>query len=254
VELAKSLVLRKPGSANRWYFTSYAVKTSIEDYAELNDPASELVYLIQDQVSAERFRALVNDSSGLDQVEKPNFHFLTPEERKLLEEAIGSKQLADNQANGMCCIAHYSVQSVSGYSLSFEADIEDDGACIDLRTPYDYRDGKFLNLNDCMTDSWVMFLCWGKRAERHVLALQRAVEGSAAAARANRPRQPIEIQRRDRCRRCGRKFADPICAGKSRDAWLEATAMSAAEALRAAPASGIRVTVNEGALVSLNHA
>jgi hypothetical protein len=145
---------QKPGSANHWVFTSYGEKTSIEDYAGLNHPASQLVYWIQDKVSAERFRALVNISSGLDQVEKPDFHFLTPEERMLLQDVIGSKQLADNQANGMRCVAHYSVQSVFGYSLSFEAEIEDDGVCIHLRTPYDYRDGKFLNLNDCMTDSW----------------------------------------------------------------------------------------------------
>ena len=142
---------REPGSANRWNFTAYGVKVNIEEYADLHDPASELVYLIQDKVSAERFRALVNLSSDLDQVKKPDFHFLTPEERKLLEEAIGSEELTANQANGMCCIAHYSVQAASGYSLSFEADIEDDGACIKLRTPYDYRDGKFLNLNDCVT-------------------------------------------------------------------------------------------------------
>jgi len=146
---------QKPGSANRWNFTSYGVKVNIEEYAVLHDPASELVYLIQDKVSAERFPALVNLSSDLDQVKKPDFHFLTPEERKLLEGASGSKELTANQADGMCCIAHYSIQAASGYSLSFEAAIEDDGTCICLKTPYDYRDGKFLNLNDCVTESWI---------------------------------------------------------------------------------------------------
>ena len=96
----------------------------------------------------------MNNSSNLDGVEKPDFHFLTTDERALLEEAIAFKELEANQDNGMCCIAYYSVQTPSGDVLSFEATIEDDGRCIELKTPYDYRDGKFCNLDDCVTDSW----------------------------------------------------------------------------------------------------
>jgi hypothetical protein len=48
---------------------------------QVNDPASELVYLIQDKVSAKRFEDLLKLSSALDEVEKPDFHFLTPGER-----------------------------------------------------------------------------------------------------------------------------------------------------------------------------
>ncbi len=88
-------------------------------------------------------------SADLDDKEKPDFHFLTPGERELLEEAIGTEELEANQSNGLGCIARYSIETASGYSLSFEGDIEDDGTCITLRTPYDYRDGKFLTLNDC---------------------------------------------------------------------------------------------------------
>ena len=94
---------QKPGSANRWNFTSYGVKVNIEEYAVLHDPASELVYLIQDKVSAERFPALVNLSSDLDQVKKPDFHFLTPEERKLLEGPAGLK--SSRPTKRMACAA-----------------------------------------------------------------------------------------------------------------------------------------------------
>jgi hypothetical protein len=156
-DLAKALGVsdsRNPGSAQQWRFTSCGVKQNIEEYAEYNHPPSELVYLIQGKVSAQRFQALLSLSANLDDVEKPDFHFLTPGEREILEEAIGSENLRANQENGMGCIAHYSVQSNSGYALSFEADIEDDGACIYLRTPYDYRDGKFFDLRACVTDSW----------------------------------------------------------------------------------------------------
>jgi hypothetical protein len=87
---------RNPGSAEEWSFTRYGVKRNVEEYAEYNAPASELVYLIKDKVSAERFQALVNNSSNLDEVEKPDFHFLTADERELLEEAIGSEELKAN--------------------------------------------------------------------------------------------------------------------------------------------------------------
>ena len=144
-----------PGSGERWDFIQYGVKVNIEEYAELNDPANELVYLIQEKVSAERLQSILNYSTGLDSFDKPDFHFLTPNERELLAEAIGSEELKANQENGGGCIAHYSIETTSGYSLSFEADIEDDGACIHLKTPYDYRDGKFSSLDNCVTDSWL---------------------------------------------------------------------------------------------------
>jgi len=130
-DLAEAIGISDAGNpGGDWTFTQYGVKVPIEEYAELHDLASELVYLIQDKVSSERFEALLNYSSDLDDVEKPGFHFLTPEERELLEEAIGSEELRVNRDNGMCIIAHYSVQTPSGYRLSFEADIEGDGACI----------------------------------------------------------------------------------------------------------------------------
>jgi hypothetical protein len=144
----------QPGSASAWNFTSYGVKENVEEYAEMNEPASELVYLIEGKVSTERFRALLKMSANLDEIDRLDFHFLTPGERELLEEAIGSKNLRGNQEVGLCCIARYSVETPSGYSLSFEAEIEDDGTCSHLRTPYDYRDGSFLRLSDCVTDSW----------------------------------------------------------------------------------------------------
>jgi hypothetical protein len=51
----------------------------------------------KDKVSAERFQALVNNSSNLDEVEKPDFHFLTADEREILEEAIGIEELKANR-------------------------------------------------------------------------------------------------------------------------------------------------------------
>ena len=47
-----------------------------------------------------------------------------------------------------------SVTTESGFELAFEGDIEDDGACLGLRTPYDYRDGNFVDLDNCEYDAW----------------------------------------------------------------------------------------------------
>jgi len=124
-----------PQPGYHWSFTSYGEKENIEQYAQNHDPPSELVYLIQTKVSVQRFEALLNLSSNLDNVEEPDFHFLTPDEREFLEEAIGSKNLRNAQDNGLHCVARCSVPTNSGYALPFEGDIEDDGTCIQLRTP-----------------------------------------------------------------------------------------------------------------------
>ena len=142
----------QPGKG--WQFTTAVLEIDIEEYASMNYPASELVYLIQEDVSVERFDELLQLSAHLDEARELNFHFLTPAERELLRDAIGAEELRGALECIMGCIAHYSVQTKSGYSLEFEGEIEDDGACINLKTPYDYRDGKFSDLSDCVTESW----------------------------------------------------------------------------------------------------
>jgi hypothetical protein len=104
-----------------WCFTRYAMRESVETYAEGHFPVSEIVYLIED---------------------------------KQLIEAITADQLESNSSNGMNCIAHYVIESPLGEDLWFEAEIEDDGACIILRTPYDSRDNRFIDLTNCLVDEW----------------------------------------------------------------------------------------------------
>jgi hypothetical protein len=143
---------RKPDG--RWRFARGVEKLKLEEYAEL-DGVSEVLqhlYLIEDKLPAERFKSL-NKYLEADYL-LTNFSMLTAKERTLLEEAIAHRNLEDAAANGMCCFARYSILSSSGYELPFEADVEDDGACIHLRTPYDFRDGRFINLENCVTDHW----------------------------------------------------------------------------------------------------
>ena len=149
-ELAEALgvpELERP-TDEQWSFTSYAWKQSLEEYAHEYGRLSDVVYLMENKVSAQRFQTLVKKSSDLDDLQ---FNFLTAEERQSFEEALAYEQLQSNIENGICCVAHHSIPA-SGGDLHFEAAIEDDGTCIDLRTPYDYRDGEFVNLNDCVTN------------------------------------------------------------------------------------------------------
>jgi hypothetical protein len=100
----------RPG--NEWSFTRYAPIVSAEEHARYNSPASELVYLIEDAVSAERFQQLLKDSEPLDDADDPSFAFLTKVERSRLEDAIAEKQMEANESNGMNCIARCSVESL----------------------------------------------------------------------------------------------------------------------------------------------
>ena len=82
-----------------------------------------------------------------------SFDFLTKIERKKLEEALARKDLEGNMSNGISSVAQFSLGTKRA-EICFEGDVEDDGACIYLRTPYDKRDGKFIDLDNCVTDCW----------------------------------------------------------------------------------------------------
>lgn len=142
----------KPGIG--WSFTSYAHVVSVEDYAEIQTPVSEIIFLVEGLIDPSRFAQLCELFQLLDNVSKPNFSFLTSEERTLLEKAIADNELEGNALNGICCIANYKIESPSGKILEFEADIEDDGSSFILRTPYDKRANNFLDLSDCVTRHW----------------------------------------------------------------------------------------------------
>jgi hypothetical protein len=69
--------------------------------------------------------------------------------RRKKDEYLQMQHEAD-QAGGSFCLAHYSIQAPQGKKLTFEALIEDDGGCVDLKTPYDDRDGTFTDLSKCL--------------------------------------------------------------------------------------------------------
>lgn len=143
---------RRPGGEG-WGFTAYAEIRSLEDQASEKHPPSELVHALQGKVSAARFAELEMAFAKLDQQEDITFDFLDRKERLLLEEGLARDDLEGRIMNGISSVARYCVP-VANDNLWFEAVVEDDGACIELRTPYDRRDGKFAKLENCVTQEW----------------------------------------------------------------------------------------------------
>ncbi len=67
--------------------------------------------------------------------------FLTSKEKELIEFGFMEREL--DELGGGYVVARTCIGSPKGVELWFEGDIEDDGECLCIRTPYDHRDGRF---------------------------------------------------------------------------------------------------------------
>jgi len=154
-DLAEALGIQeadRPGAG--WSFTRYAPLLTVEEFARHHSTASEVVYMLEGLVKPERFEKLQLLCARAGSVEQPSFSFLTRGERKYIEKAVAEQQLEANESNGMNCLGHCSVTSPGGIKLEFEGIIEDDGRCVTLRTPYDKRAKRFVDLSGCLTSYW----------------------------------------------------------------------------------------------------
>ncbi len=153
-DLAEALEVPQPEQpSNDWFFWAYAHKGTLEEYAHSRHPVSEFVYCLEGKVPEERFRVLREKFEGLDRLARPKFGFLTTAERKIIERTLDHEELERNMSNGISTVARYCVKQ-GRIKLRFEGDIEDDGDCITLRTPYDERKGNFVDLSNCITNDW----------------------------------------------------------------------------------------------------
>lgn len=142
----------RPGQG--WRFTRYTKRVTVESYANECSPASEVLDMLENFADPERYKELLKYSDRVDRAFRPRFSFLTPAERRHIEDEISERQHDADESNGMHCIAHFTVSSPSGEKLEFEAEIEDDGECVILRTPYDKRAKKFVDLSNCFKTEW----------------------------------------------------------------------------------------------------
>ena len=130
----------------------YAVRMPAEEYADCNG-VLELIEHLRGKVSDERFAEISRVAMDSEKSGKSDVEFLKLEEKNLVERLICQDMLQGNLENGMCYLLRHEI-ILGDCELYFEADGEDDGSVITVRTPYDYRDGHFVDLDDCLTEEW----------------------------------------------------------------------------------------------------
>jgi hypothetical protein len=155
-DLAEALEVPQPDSPstyNKWGFTRFAKKQTLEEYAKEDRTVSEFVCHLKGRVSDARFKELEQQFRKLGDVAKPKFGVLTKRERRQLESCLAEEELDVLGQNGLNCLAEYEVRAGRN-KLRFQGEIEDDGTCWCLRTPYDERDGGFFDYTDYVTVNW----------------------------------------------------------------------------------------------------
>jgi hypothetical protein len=135
-----------------WSFTRYVWKEPLAEYIDRCDPRSEILVCLNGIVKDERFAAIEKIGEKFDETGEIDLAQLRKKEVCLIEEACAAHKL--DQLDGGTVIAHSSIMGPRRHRLRFEAFIEDDGSCVNLKSPFDDRDGSFTDLKDCLTDQW----------------------------------------------------------------------------------------------------
>ena len=149
-DLAEALGVPQPDCPADWKNICSAEILTLEERRDYLDEVSVLLHMIRDKIDPERFAIITNEAEQLEKVGSTQFDFLTKEEKHLLEVVLAESDLERNLENGIGTVALYSVGEGED-TLRFEGTIEDDGHCIELLTPYDFRDGKFKKFSNCVT-------------------------------------------------------------------------------------------------------
>ena len=112
-----------------------------------------IVELLQSQLTAERYKEL-DSKIDLREGYKTGYAnllgFLTGDEKLKIEEYNMEQRYEDDKASACYCYAYNTIKAPDGKELTFQALIEDDGTCTELKTPYDERDGNFTDFSACL--------------------------------------------------------------------------------------------------------
>lgn len=140
-----------------WSFLVYAHPVQLDEHLEGIHEQEEILELLEglkECVSEKRWAELQSMFKSIESGERKfKSDLLAPREREIVQRKIQEQDLDGNRDNGIYCLAHFGVKTPDGDGfVFFEAIIEDDGDCINLKTPYDERDGGFVDLTDCLTE------------------------------------------------------------------------------------------------------
>jgi hypothetical protein len=110
--------------------------------------AEDFIEMLGRRVSAGRLNELRPKIANLDkkgEYKDDDFWFLSETEGSNLQSDFMERRDIDSYY----CLAHRTVKADDGRELRFEIHINCEGEGYDLKTPYEERDGKFVDLTDC---------------------------------------------------------------------------------------------------------
>ena len=156
-ELAHLLGVAQPENpiSSEWSFYKYVEPFTLNDYLANSDTfwTVNVVEALSRTVAKERLIELEKLTEQLEGSSSANnLDFLADHETELIIDILVQERLEEAWAP---VVARTSVEDAAGHALVFEGNIEDDGACIHLRTPYDIRDSGFAG-----GDNWVASETW----------------------------------------------------------------------------------------------
>jgi hypothetical protein len=148
-ELAELLGIDTSRHPDRdWDFIRFQRRVPFEEIVSVGD-GPLWMYRLKECVDFARYAEIEAEADAVyDEKKELNSEFLTAPEKRTIEQWWMQEKLSD----GGTLLAFFNVRASNGDILKFEAFIEDDGGCIELKTPYDERDGLFTNLDDGVCD------------------------------------------------------------------------------------------------------
>ena len=152
-DLAELLGVPQPEQPdNSWSLTIYAERQTLEEYVDLDSGIlGEIPEMLDGYASEKRSKTISTKCEAYADGSIDSFDFLKPRERALVLKKLEDRELEGLRDNGIGCVATYCLAHGS-HELWFEGDIEGDGSCIDLRSPYDGVDGSGRN-----PDEWISY-------------------------------------------------------------------------------------------------
>jgi len=131
-----------------WLHIHWVYQEPLAEYIWRCGPDSQIFDCLEGIVKDERFATIRKIGKKFDETGKIDLDRLRKKEIRLMEETIAEKQFQDGWSQ---TIVRRSIKGPRRHWLQFEGYLEDDNSVgLDLLTPYDERDGNFLDLKRCV--------------------------------------------------------------------------------------------------------
>jgi hypothetical protein len=145
--------LDRPGEGppgKGWQPVWYVPRPSLRDLLEGNDD-DFIPDLLYKHITPERYEELSGKIKALTpnqmKSRRASLDFITKEEKEIIDELYMEREVnSDTDFK----VDYYTITAPDGKKLTFQISIGDSGEPYDLKTPYDQRDGGFVDLSDSL--------------------------------------------------------------------------------------------------------